>query len=216
MSPQIGPASPEPVNRRGLESGQDWPAGLKIAERETLVSGVDESRHDPGPHVELLDREDLTDGQASDPMAEGDPRAQIRCVARRSLVDQRFDLGRGDADEEIAIDRRELRGESDAVQVPHGDAKVHPQQSPQLRRASVGVLAHPSVVFARAIDGKHAVQETAGFSRDRSLPGIAVLVWDPILSSAKELSPRLPLLPAPEVLERCQVMPQLSVIKGFT
>lgn len=59
-------------------------------------------------------------------MAEGDPRAQVRCVARRSLIDQRLDLGRGDADEEIAIDQRELHGEDGAVQVPHGNAKVHP------------------------------------------------------------------------------------------
>lgn len=61
MSSQIGPASSKSVNRRGLESGQDGPAGLKIAERETLVGGIDESRHDPGPHVKLLDREDLAD-----------------------------------------------------------------------------------------------------------------------------------------------------------
>lgn len=130
MSPQVGPASPKPVNRRRLQTGHDGPAGLKVAERETLVGRADESRHDSGPHAELLDREDLADGQTGDPVAEGDPRAQIRRVARRSLVDQRLDLGRGDADEEIAIDRRELRGEGGAVQVPHGDAKIHPQQSP--------------------------------------------------------------------------------------
>jgi len=126
MSSQIGPTSPKPVNRRNLQTGQDGSAGLKIAERETFVGDVDESRHDPGPHVELLDREDLADGQTGDPVTEGDPRAQIRRVARRSLVDQHLDLSRGDADEEIAIDRRELRGEGGAVQIPHGDAKVHP------------------------------------------------------------------------------------------
>lgn len=130
MSPQVGPTSPKPVNRRSLQTGHDRPAGLKIAECEAFVGGVDESRHDPGPHVELLDREDLADGQTGDPVAEGDPRAEIRRVARRSLVDQRLDLGRGDANEEIAVDRRELRGEGGAVDVPHGDAKIHPQQSP--------------------------------------------------------------------------------------
>lgn len=130
MSPEVGPASPKPVNRRSLQTGHDRPAGLKIAERETFVGGVDEPRHDSGPHAELLDREDLADGQTGDPVAEGDPRAQIRSVARRSLMDQRLDLGRGNANEEIAIDRRELCGEGGAIQVPHGDAKIHPQQSP--------------------------------------------------------------------------------------
>lgn len=126
MSPQVGPAFPKPINRRSLQTGQDRPTGLKIAKHETFVSGVDESCHDSGSHVELLDREDLADGQTGDPVAEGDPRAQIRCVARRSLIDQRLDLGCGDADEEIAIDQRELRGESCAVQIPRSDAKVHP------------------------------------------------------------------------------------------
>lgn len=126
MSPQVGPAFPESVNRRGLQTGQDGPAGLKITECETLVGGVDKSRHDSGPHAELLDRENLADGQAGDAMAEGNPRAQIRRVARRSLMDQRLDLGRRDANEEIAVDGRELRGEGGAVQVPNGDAKVHP------------------------------------------------------------------------------------------
>lgn len=126
MNSQVGPAFPEPVNRRGLQTGQDGSAGLKITERKTLVGSVDKSRYDPGPHVELLDRENLADGQAGDAMAEGDPRAQIRRVPRRSLIDQRLDLGRGDTNEEIAIDRCELRSEGSAVQVPDGYAKVHP------------------------------------------------------------------------------------------
>lgn len=115
MSPQVGPASPKPINRRSLETSQDRPTRLKIAEREAFLGGVDESRHDSGPHIELFNREDLADGQTGDPVAEGDPRGQIRRVARRSLIDQCLDLGRGNANEEIAIDRCELHGEGGAV-----------------------------------------------------------------------------------------------------
>lgn len=122
MSAQVGPASTKPIDRRGLQTGQDGPARLEVAERVTLVGGVDEPRHNSGPHVELPDREDLADGEARDPVTEGDPRAQIRRVARRSLIDQRLDLGRGYAHEEVAIDHRQLRGQRGAVQVPHGDA----------------------------------------------------------------------------------------------
>lgn len=110
MSPQVRPTSPKPVNWRSLQTGQDRSAGLKIAECETLVGCIDESRHDPGSHVELLDREDLADGQTGDPVTEGDPRTYIRRVARGSLMDQHLDLSCGNANEEIAIDHRQLRG----------------------------------------------------------------------------------------------------------
>lgn len=169
MCSQVGPASAKPVNRRRLQTGQDGSARLKIAELEALLGRVDEPRHDPGSHVELLDREDLAGGQTGDPMAEGDPRAEIRRVPRRLLMDQHLDLGRGDANEEIAIDHRQLRGQRAAVQVPDGDAKIHSQQPSQLRRSTIDVrvLARLLVPLASAVYGEHAFQETAGFFGDR-------------------------------------------------
>lgn len=110
MSSQIRPTSPKPVNWRSLQTRQDRSAGLKIAERETLVGCIDESRHDSGSHVELLDREDFTDSQTGNPVTEGDPCTYIWRVSRGSLMDQYFDLGCGNANEEIAIDHRQLRG----------------------------------------------------------------------------------------------------------
>lgn len=176
MSPQIGPASSKPINRWSLQTSQNGLAGLEVSEDETLVGGVDKSRHDPGPHSELLDRQDLTDGQTGDSVAEGDPRAQIRRVARRFLMDQHLDLGRGDAHEQIAIDHRQLRGQNTAVQVPRGDAEIHSQQPPQLRRASFNVhgFVRHFVLLAPAIHRKHTFQKIAGFSHNCSF-GFVVL-----------------------------------------
>lgn len=86
MSPQVRPTSPKPINWRSLQTGQDRSAGLKIAEGETLLGCIDESRHDPGSHVQLLDCEDLADGQTGDSVTEGDPRAYIRRIARGFLM----------------------------------------------------------------------------------------------------------------------------------
>lgn len=122
MSPQIGPAFPESVNRRSLKTGQDGSARLKVTQHEAFFRSIDEPRHDSGPHAELLDREDLADGQTGDPVTEGDPCTEIRRVARRSLIDQDLNLGGRDPHEEIAVDHRQLRRQSAAVQVPHGDA----------------------------------------------------------------------------------------------
>lgn len=75
MNPQVRPASAKSVNWRSLQTGQDGPARLKIAKCEAFIGDIDESCHDPGPHVELLDREYLADGETSDPVTERNPRA---------------------------------------------------------------------------------------------------------------------------------------------
>jgi len=110
MSSQVRPTSPKSVNWRSLQTRQDRSTGLKIAERETFISCIDESRHDSGSHVELLDRQNFTDCQTGNPMTEGDPRTYIRRVSRGSLMDQYLDLGCGNVNEEIAIDHCQLRG----------------------------------------------------------------------------------------------------------